>query len=90
MSASSAGKVRDAAVRRLRRLNRTVIAASAILIGVFSDAAANAIPGPTAPAQQPSPSYTPPADPAPQQQLAPPPAPPVYTPAPAQTSSGGS
>ena len=47
MTASSAGTIRDAAVRRLRRLNRTVIAASAILIGVFSDAAANAIPGHT-------------------------------------------
>ena len=47
MPASSAATARDAAVRRLRRLNHTVIAGSAILIGVFSDAAANAVPGHT-------------------------------------------
>lgn len=38
---------RDLAVRRLRRLNRGAVAATAVLIGVFSDVAAQAVPGHT-------------------------------------------
>lgn len=41
------GHTRDAALRRLRQANRWMIAGSAVLTGVLTDAAANAFPGHT-------------------------------------------
>lgn len=41
------GHTRDAALRRLRQANRWLLAGSAILTGVLTDAAANAFPGHT-------------------------------------------
>jgi hypothetical protein len=44
---SHTGRTRDAALRRLGRTNRWLIAGSAVLTGVLTDVAANAFPGHT-------------------------------------------